>query len=188
MRIRVTSLCDGDVLGGAPAGRAALGKFLAELPDRLGEPTRVYLDFGGIALITASFLREAVFGFRDIARMQYPNVYPIIANATSMVRDEICELVELRNDVLILCKINNNDLPSNVEIVGNLEEKQIYTYKIVCEKKEAAAPDLMREFGQVEGMGHTTAWNNRLSSLNKMGLLMEYNRGRSKIYRPTLEV
>jgi hypothetical protein len=56
------------------------------------------------------------------------------------------------------------------------------TFEIVYQHGETDAGELMRK--NDDGLKHTTAWNNRLSSLASMGLIMEVSRGRSKRYRP----
>jgi hypothetical protein len=48
--------------------------------DTYVTPTLALLDFSGVAVATASFLRESVIGFRDYARQALPNIYPVVAN------------------------------------------------------------------------------------------------------------
>jgi hypothetical protein len=61
------------------------------------------------------------------------------------------------------------------------DPKQKLTFEAVSERGETDAGELMRQNG--EGLKHATAWNNRLSSLATMGLIVEISRGRSKRYR-----
>jgi len=53
------------------------------------KPEQLFLDFSGVQIATASFLRESVFAFRDAIRRRRSNFYPVIANAESAVEDEL---------------------------------------------------------------------------------------------------
>ncbi len=71
--------------------------------------------------------------------------------------------------------------------LGELDPKQRLTFDLVHERGETDAGALMRDFGESEGVKHTTAWNNRLASLAALGLIIEQSQGRSKRYRPLFE-
>jgi len=81
MRIHMMELVGGAVLAGAVSGRKALAK-LIELTDQEPlVPEPVFLDFAGVDVATASFLRETVLAYRDTVRRRRSNFYPVIANA-----------------------------------------------------------------------------------------------------------
>ena len=51
------------------------------------EPEEIYLDFEGVEIATASFLREAVFAFRDTIRRDHRTITNLfVANANEISR------------------------------------------------------------------------------------------------------
>jgi len=52
---------------------------------------------------------------------------------------------------------------------------------------ETDAGELMRNHGAREKVKHASAWNNRLSALASLGLVVETRQGRLKRYRPLLK-
>jgi hypothetical protein len=96
-------LGNAEVLAGAINGRRVQAKLL-ELTDK--EPTvpePAFLDFAGVNVATASFLRETVLDYRDAIRRRRSNFYPVVANANQLVEDELKVLVGSDADVLMLC-------------------------------------------------------------------------------------
>jgi hypothetical protein len=174
---------DGDVLAGARTGRKALRSLLERIERDPKSPETVYLDFGGIDVATASFLRECVLEFRDTVRKRWSNYYPVVANADDAIIEELSILLEPQRDVLIGCNLDDDGMPRDPRLIGTLEPKQQITFKLVKKLGEADAGELMRAANGTENVGQT-AWNNRLASLSKLGLLMEYSHGRAKRYRP----
>jgi hypothetical protein len=92
------------VLSGAIPGRKLLSALVAATPSAEA-PTAVFLDFADIQIATASFLREAVIGFRDYARQSLRNVYPAVANLLPAVAEELDFFVRTRSDVLWNCTL-----------------------------------------------------------------------------------
>jgi hypothetical protein len=186
MRIQIRDLAeaDGRVLAGALSGR----KLLAKLVERTGEepatPEPVFLDFDGVEVATASFLRETVLAFRDTVRGRRSNFYPVVANASDLVADELRVLVAARGDVLMLCTLDEDGKADQQRLVGELDPKQRVTFDLVQQRGETGAAELMREFGESEKTTFQTAWNNRLAALASLGLVVELSQGRSKRYRP----
>ena len=183
MHIRMRDLLDSDVLAGALTGRKALGALLERIEREPEEPEPVYLDFAGVEVATASFLRESVLDFRDIVRRRWTNCYPVVANANDTIAEELSVLLEPQRDVLMLCTLNKDGVPCASRLLGELEPKQRITFELVRKLGEADAGELMRTANGSEGVGQT-AWNNRLASLSRLGLLMETSHGRAKRYRP----
>lgn len=183
MHIRMRDLVDSEVLAGALTGRKALGVLLERIDRQPEDPEPVFLDFAGIEVATASFLRECILEFRDIVRRRWTNFYPVVANANDTIAEELSVLLEPQRDVLILCTLKEDGTPGKARLVGELEPKQRVTFDLVRKLGETDAGELMRTANGSEGVGQT-AWNNRLASLSKLGLLMETSHGRAKRYRP----
>ena len=183
MRIRMLDFEENDVFAGALAGRKALGFLIERIGIEPDAPEPVYLDFAGIEVATASYLRECVLGFRDIVRTRWTTYYPVVANATEAVTEELSVLLEQKRDVLMLCSLDGDGVPHSRRLVGELEPKQRITFDLVNRLGEADAGELMSATKSSETVGQT-AWNNRLAMLSKLGLLMETSHGRAKRYRP----
>jgi len=184
MRIDVQQVGGGTVLAGALHGRTVLNGFLAKTASEPFRPEPVFLDFQNVEVATASFLRESVLAFRDHIRGRHSPLYPVIANANNDVRDELLELVRSRGDILIVCNLTSGDRVEGAALLGELNPKQKVTFELVRQRGETDAGELMREFGEREGVTQTTAWNNRLSALAALGLIVEISQGRNKRYRP----
>ena len=184
MKISLRDICGSTVLAGAINGKAALNRLLAATTAEPAGPEPVFLDFSGVEVATASFLRESVLAFRDVARGRRSHFYPVIANADEAVRDELMELLLPRGDVLMACVLHEDGVVADAGPMGELDPKQRLTFDLVRTHGETDAGALMRSYGESEGMKHTTAWNNRLSSLAALGLVVELSQGRAKRYRP----
>lgn len=184
MRVRLEEIGKNTVLAGALNGKAALGRLMEATVTEPDEPEPVFLDFSGVDVATASFLRESVLAFRDIVRRRRSGFYPVIANANEAVRDELLELLRPRGDVFMACTLGEGDSVIEATLLGELDPKQRMTFDLVREHGETDAGELMREYGQSEKLRHATAWNNRLASLAALGLVVELSEGRAKRYRP----
>jgi hypothetical protein len=185
-RISIQAACESHILSGALRGQELLTKFLRETAAEPESPQPLFLDFAGIEVATASFLRESVLAFRDIVRGRRSMIYPVIANANDAVREELIELVKSRGGVLMTCKLADDGAVSAPALIGQLDRKQQMTFDLVRQRGETDAVELMREFGESEDVG-STAWNNRLSSLVALGLVIEMSFGRTKRYKPLLQ-
>ena len=186
MLIFLRDLVDGDgrVLAGAVPGR----KVFAKLVDRTGNdpstPEPLVLDFTGVEVATASFLRESILAFRNDVREHRSNFYPVIANVNEAVADEIAVLLASRRDVLMLCSLNETGEPHGARLIGELDPKQRLTFDLVQERGETNAAELYK-YHTTEQVAQT-AWNNRLAALAGLGVIVELSQGRSKSYRPLL--
>jgi hypothetical protein len=185
-RIRVTDLSPGPVLSGALRGQGLLSKLLPEAASEPSSPQPLFLDFAGIESATASFLRESVLAFRDIVRSRRSTLYPVVANANDLVQEDLREVIRSRGGVLLTCSLSADGTLAAPGMIGDLDPKQQLTFNLVCERGQTDAQELMREHGANEPIG-ATAWNNRLSSLVSLGILIEdIGTGRTKRYRPLL--
>ena len=182
MHFRLRDTAHKEILAGALTGRRILGLLLERIDREPERPEPIYLDFKGIEIATASFLRECILEFRDIVRRRWRNYYPVVANANDSVAEELSVLLAQR-DVMLLCTLNEKGIPGSPRLLGELEPKQRVTFDLVKKLGEADAGELMRRSKDSEVVGQT-AWNNRLASLSRLGLLMEMSHGRAKRYRP----
>lgn len=183
MRIRMRDLTGSDVLAGALTGRKVLSLLLRRIDREPEQPELVYLDLTGIEVATASFLRECIVEFRAIVRRRWKSYYPIVANANDSVTEELSVLLATPRDVMMLCAMSEDGISSSPRLLGELEPKQRITFDLVNRLGETDAGELARTTNLTDDVGQT-AWNNRLASLSRLGLVMELNHGRTKRYRP----
>jgi hypothetical protein len=175
---------DQAVLSGVQAGRQLLGKLVAAARPP-AEPEPVYLDFDGVTVATASFLREGVIAFRDHVRATLPGLYPVIANASLAVTEELEFFLRHRRDAMWICNLTPTGEVHDPKILGELDEAHRSTFDLVARLGTASAPSLA---AQSQESLAPTAWNNRLSSLAARGLLIERRSGKTKTFAPVLEV
>lgn len=186
MKIRLLDLVDDKrVLSGAVAGRQVLSALIAATPSAEA-PTPLFLDFSGVEVATASFLRESVVAFRDYARQSLRNVYPAVANLNTAVAEELDFFVRARRDVLWSCSLDSQGKVTAPRLIGDLDPAQRATFNAVLESGAISAAELATRFADAR-IG-PTAWSNRLSALVSKGLLVERRQGRSKSFTSFLEI
>jgi hypothetical protein len=187
MRIRIRKLVSKNgTLAGAVFGRNLLASMVQLAAQEPLAPEPLFLDFADIQLATASFLRETVIAMRELIRGRRSNFYPVVANASDLVREELVDLLKTVGGALIHCELSDDEHHSRPTIIGSLDPKQQLTLDLVQRLGEVDAGTLMRMHREEDVK--QTAWNNRLAALVSMGLVIENQFGRAKKYRPVLEV
>ncbi|MCC8978894.1 hypothetical protein [Bradyrhizobium acaciae] len=174
------------ILAGRLSGKRAFVTALEQFPE-LTEPAIVLLDFAGVDLATSSYLNEVLMPLRDHLRMRRHPGYAVAANLNEKVREEIEEMLGRSGDAFLTCVTDASGNIADVQLCGRLDEKLLETLKLVSAKRETTAAQLHEETRNVDAVG-ATAWNNRLSSLAAKSLVVEILQGRTKRYRPVLEV
>jgi hypothetical protein len=177
-----------EVLSGQPRGQVILGKLIAAVAPQESF-TPVFLNFKGVNVATASFLRSAILAFRDHCVRAKLNLYPVLANVSDDIIGDLKLVLEPRGDAFMVCELHGEGTVFSVRLVGSLDDTQRQTLEAVRRKGEADAITLKTVHDEeegTEGIG-VTAWNNRLASLAEKGLVVEIKRGRTKLYRPILE-
>lgn len=174
----------GRVLTGAHAGKDLFGALVAAAAQP-ARPEPGFLDFDGVEVATASFLRESVVAFRDFARSTLPNLYPVVANCGSAVAEELDFFLRHRRDAMWACVTGADGHASGARILGELDEPHAGALHLASRLGTVSAPALAAAGG---GSVAPTAWNNRLSFLAGRGLLIEGRQGKTKLFSPVLEV
>ena len=184
MKLNISPYAVGGVLAGAIEGQKAFLSILSECNPAPPAPSILIIDFKGIDLATASFLRESVFSLKDHMRARSSNWYPVLANVSPEIEDELSILTQARRDALILCICDEDGLVTEPRLFGDLDPKHVRTFELVVNEGEADAGSLAATYGDEEQLHKPTAWNNRLKTLAERGVLMEFTKGRAKTYRP----
>lgn len=172
------------VLAGSTEGRRVFLSILKEYKTPPPVPSILIIDFKGVNLATASFLRECVFSLKDLMRVDNSNWYPVLANVCSKIEDELSILTRAKRDAVILCNCNEDNVISDKRLFGDLDPMYKRTFDLVARAGEADAARLAKAHGDKEGLPNSTAWNNRLKALARRGVLIEITKGRAKTYRP----
>ncbi|MGA9866940.1 MAG: hypothetical protein WBQ75_10945 [Acetobacteraceae bacterium] len=173
------------MLAKALTGRNMLHKLLARTETEPADPEPVFLDFGDVDVATASFLRECVLGYRDAMRHRRSNLYAIVSNPNDAVEEELGDLLRERGDAMLVCSVKDGERISALRLIGGLDPKHRQTFERVVQLGGTDAATLIREHGGDETVTRT-AWNNRLSALADLGLVIEESHGRAKRYLPVL--
>jgi len=168
------------VLAGAAEGGALLSRLITSV-DEPSRPESLFLDFGGIAVATASFLRDGPLAYRQLVRSRGSNIYPVIANANDKIVEELRLFLLSQNDAMFCCALSRMGSVSDIRLVGTLDEKQAVTLELVRQLGEVDTGRLTD--GGYDPSVKPTAWNNRLAALVDKGLIIESARGRSKYFR-----
>jgi len=177
---------DEPILAGRLAGKRAFAAALEHFPE-MAEPSLVLLDFNGVALATSSYLSEVLLPLRDHLRLRRHPGYTVAANLSDKVREEIEEMLRRSGDAFLTCATDASGHITDVQLCGKLDDKLQETLRLVIRKRETTAAQLHEESRTIDMVG-ATAWNNRLASLAAKSLVVEILQGRTKKYRPVLEV
>jgi len=187
MRIRIRDISEVQVLAGAQAGATMLGKVLEHLPALPRVNGALFVDFEGIEVTTASFLREFVLPLKSIARSLRSTWYPVVANPSPAVLEELDVITTARSEPILTCKLDANEKVTDIKLAGRLDPKQLEAYEFVVRQGDVTAKQLMEATATSAEKGTSpTAWNNRLSVLVDKGLVAEASLGRQKVYVPIL--
>src|SRR5580658_11166065 len=123
IKILISDAAPGPVLSGALRGQELFAKLLREVAAEPLSPQPLFLDFTGIDSATASFLRESVLAFRDMVRGRRSTIYPVIANASEAVEEDLRELVRSRGGVLLTCHLREDGTILEPKLIGELDPK-----------------------------------------------------------------
>lgn len=182
MKADIVELTGTSTLAGTLQGKRLFSLLSDGRFEHSAEPAALFLDFSGIEIATASYLRESVLRFKNHMRTSKTTVYPVLANANESVLEEAAVVIDATNDALLACRLDQANEVSEVQLLGKLDPKQRMTLSVVNQAKRADASSLMKQFGAQEKTTRTTAWNNRLAALSSRGLIREISEGRSKHY------
>jgi hypothetical protein len=169
------------ILAGAQLGQEVFGALVKETVNPTA-PTAIFLDFAKVQIATGSFLREGVLSYVSYVRTRYPFLYPVVANASSQIIEELLVVLQLRDEALVVCQLENH-VVTDPKVIGFVEGKQKEALIEVISRGETDAPTLARLTPDQK----PTIWNNRLSALAVRGLVMEIGTEKTKRYKTVLE-
>ncbi len=160
-------------IAGAAAGRAAGAKLRSALD---GLPGPWVLAFDRIELVTASAFREAILVAVHAAAEE--GVPCLLANVNEVTSEEGLIAAAQSSTVLLFCRREGLKI-TDVVARGPLDAKLETTLRLLLKLGEADAKAISDASGEDTV---TTAWNNRLVALTRVGLLTERKVGKTKFY------
>lgn len=168
-----------DLLVGAGAGQRAVPALLAAAERVDAGPLNwVALDFTAVEMVSASAAREALFGpFQDA--MAERGLLVICAGLNAEALDEVNLAAQALSRPFVVADSITTEAPAGLSVRGSLEPKQLLTLKTVARLGETDAKTAHELSNDGTGV---TAWNNRLSSLEAMRLLVARKSGKTKYY------
>lgn len=173
----------GSALQGRLLGRTHFGKVCGMLADTpRGEV--IYLDFGGVELMTGSWANEVIVPLCTWAADPRNDLFPVLRNLKQSWKDELELLAGWNQQCYLWAKGREVD-PKRSALIGPLDPAQRKTLEAVVQFKQVTGAELERTFPN-EGVG-ATAWNNRLKDLYTKRLLTRVKRGREQVYSPLMD-
>src|SRR4029077_129079 len=172
-----------DVLAGSLSGRN-MSNALWEIA-KSGSPGLVVIDGAGVDVATSSFLREGIVGLRTFARREKPDLYPVLSNLEPNVEEELVGLLNQMGEAFWIFDISQG-VVKKYRLIGRIDPKLKETLELIERGKGYDAATLWKGTNSTESVG-VTAWNNRLASLSKQGLVFESKVGKQKYFHPLHE-
>jgi hypothetical protein len=180
-KISLLRLAKGEsVLAGASSGRRTRER-LWDLAKSSSAGLFV-IDCAGVDVATSSFLREGVVGFRDIARQERSDLYPVLSNLSANVEEEFVGLLNQMGEAFWVFELSK-DIVKKRRLIGRIDPKLKETLELIENGSGHDAATLWKNTNSIESIG-VTAWNNRLASLSKQGLVFESRVGKQKYFHP----
>jgi hypothetical protein len=168
------------VLAGSSSGRQ-ICKLLFDLA-KSGPAGLFAINFLGVGVATSSFLREGIVEFRRLARREIPDVYPVLSHLADDVEEELVGLLNQMGEAFWVFELTNGAV-KKYRLVGRIDPKLKEALDLIESGQGYDAATLWKTTSSTESIG-VTAWNNRLASLSKQGLVFESRVGKQKYFHP----
>jgi hypothetical protein len=165
-------------LTGVSRARLLLAKLISRTATESPKGTLI-LDFAGVGDASASFLRESILAFRDYARVYQPELFPVLANITDAVREELDTLLKDRGQAMPGCRLDTSGIPVEAEILGELEPGLNQTLETIRQRGQVTLMDLRETSAETKA----TTWSNRIASLIRQGFIVPSPEPNKRVYR-----
>jgi hypothetical protein len=168
-----------------------------EIPD---SGLIVAVDFSGIELVTASYIKATVLWLAmcgrlhagaltpaeqktfDWASIESLNVFPLVVGATEDVRGEIDEVFGRRGLPCVCVESRTKNAILEGKVLGNVDPAIARTIQSLRGHSETTAEDLHAN-SPSEGV-NITAWSNRLAELLRLRIAQRKRQGKTWRYQP----
>lgn len=150
-------------------------------PVPLGE--LVLLDFGGVELVTGSWINAVIVPLFRWAAEEQNDLFPVLSNAEETWLDDLALVAGWTHQCYLVAK-GTRYPPKCATLVGLLEPSQRSTLEAVVESGSVTGAQLERQ--RRRDRTKATAWNNRLKDLHAKRLLRRHKMGREQVYSPVV--
>jgi hypothetical protein len=175
MKLRIVDLL-GDRLQGEPNGRKAFSTVCEALAGaKPGE--LVTLDFGGVRVVTASWISAMLLPLYRWAADEQVDVYFVLSGLADWL-DEVRLVARFNRRFFLIAGPDGKT--AKTLLIGALEAAERRTLELVAEMGEATGAELERQCP--EANIRATGWNNRLKDLYEKRVLRRIKRGREQVY------
>lgn len=179
----IAQLYQNTVLAGREGAKTLLTSLLDIAAKHKGTSSTPWLwNMSGVEVVSASFARDAFLAMQALLLAQGSHLQPVFANAAADVREDLDIALKNAGKAVVACNVDSSGAVTDAVVIGALDGYARSTFALVREKRETDAKELMTEQSEERQIGHS-AWNNRLSNLAALGLLVEIPQGRAKRYR-----
>lgn len=179
--IQIRELAGGDpIIAGSSTGRRLFARLISIATSITDGPAMLVLSFAGIEVATSSCLRECVLEFRQRIRETRPDIYVAVADLSENVEEELYGLLNQVGEAVWAFESKRNKLVDQ-RLIGRLDPRLKETLDSIRSKKKVDAHALWKA-EKYPSVG-ITAWNNRLATLSKQGLVIETREGKTKTYQ-----
>jgi hypothetical protein len=168
-----------EVLTGVSGGERALS-CLGDALAAHNPNTPLLLDFQAVEVLGGSALRQLLQGIRR--HPQCARTAVVLANLSAVNLEEADLVAEATRLPYVSAKYSAGELSDPV-LRGPLDPKVARTLQLVLHAGEADAQTVSQLSNEP---GVVTVWNNRLVTLQSMGLLRERKAGKRKFYSPVI--
>ena len=163
------------VLTGVSRARKLLAALISWSADASPKGTLI-LDFKDLPDASASFLRESILAFRDYVRAYQPDVFPVVANVSAAVREELDTLLKARREAMLVCLFEAPDRASEPVVLGLLEPGLSQTLEAIRARGQLT-------LGELPSGTKPTTWSNRVASLIRQGFVVPSPEPNKRLYR-----
>jgi hypothetical protein len=183
-KVNLLRIAKGDnVLAGSSTGRRIREK-LWDLAKSSATGLFV-IDCNGLDVATSSFLREGIVGFRNLVRREKSDLYPVLSNLSANIEEEFVGLLNQMGEAFWVFDLSR-EVVKKRRLIGRIDPKLKETLDLIESGRGYDAATLWKSTNSTESVG-VTAWNNRLASLSKQGLVFESRVGKQKYFHPLHE-
>ncbi len=176
-RIDVAECVGVDALLGKRMGEAHFPLLLAAIL-RAGPDSVVYLDFGGISNITASYIATTIVRLLRMIASGTLDRHLVIAGVHQDYQDEISYVLEQEHTPVFL-----RSHTGELRLLGPLDNAYAVTLRAVIERGRVTARELQAAATSRIGQ---TGWVKRLTTLHDLGLVKRTKVGREHVYAPII--
>jgi hypothetical protein len=165
---------------GDPAlvGRSKGEAHLPRLAPLVQPPGAIVLDFEGIVSLSSSYFFTALWPFWAAEDSLGPSTFPVVANASAEIEEEIAVLLSERRMGAWRGKCAGGKFFPN-DWLGKVDDLVLLAVRTAASTGTVTAVALSK----VDNT-KPTAWNNRLLVLHRQRMLRRHQSGRTQTYYP----